>query len=449
MTGAADTIAAIATPPGMGGVGIVRISGALAPHVAQGMLGRTPRPRLATLSVFRNGDGETIDQGIALFFPQPHSFTGEDVLELQGHGGPVVLDLLLRRALDLGARIARPGEFSERAFLNGKLDLLQAEAIADLIASGTEHAARLAMRTLDGALSRRVRALAEDLTGMRTELEAALDFPDEELDLIGHAQIPGRIDRLITAAEAVKAAAHQGRLIREGINLVIAGPPNAGKSSLLNALSGMDAAIVTDIPGTTRDVLREQIQIDGMPVHIIDTAGLRHSLDPIEQEGMRRARDQIERADRVLWVFDGSLDPQLAAFDPAFLPAGVPVTFVRNKIDLVDAPPGERATPAGPEIALCARDGSGLDLLRAHLKAIAGFQGAGEGELLARRRHLDALERCLAHLTEAATTLQRAAGPELVAEDLRLAHQALGEITGEVTSDDLLGRIFSTFCIGK
>jgi tRNA modification GTPase len=446
---AANTIAAIATPPGIGGVAIVRVSGPTAAGIAHGVLGRVPTPRRASLAVFRDRSGEIIDQGIALFFPAPGSFTGEDVLELQGHGGPVVMDLLLRRTLELGARIARPGEFSERAFLNGKLDLTQAEAVVDLIESGTETAARLAARTLQGEFSRRVNALVEGLTRLRAFIEAAMDFPDEDLDLLGDGQVAGHISEIIIQAELVKASARQGQLIREGIRLVIAGAPNAGKSSLLNALSGADVAIVTDIPGTTRDVLRERIQIDGMPVHIIDTAGLRHSLDPIEQEGMRRAREQIEQADRVLWVFDAVQDPEHAALDPALLPKQVPVTFIRNKIDLAGTPPGQRATTAGPEIALCARDGSGLDRLREHLKEVAGFHGACEGELLARRRHLDALDRALAHLRSAASALRMGAAAELAAEDLRQAQRALGEITGEVTSDDLLGRVFADFCIGK
>lgn len=446
---AAETIAAPATPPGYGGVGIVRVSGPLVKEIALGVIGRIPHPRVAALASFVAADGGLIDQGISLFFPAPASFTGEDVLELQGHGGPVVIDLLLRRVLQLGARIARPGEFSERAFLNGKLDLAQAEAVADLIESTTETAARLAVRTLHGELSRRVSSLVEDLIGIRTFVEAALDFPDEEVEFLTDPRMQSDLIALIEEAEGVKAAARQGSLVREGLRVVIAGPPNAGKSSLLNALSGTDAAIVTEIPGTTRDLLRQEIEIDGMPLHIVDTAGLRHSADLIEQEGIRRAHGEIAQADMVLWVYDSVADPHHDAFDPALLPRGPAVVFVRNKIDVTGEPGGRRQTPAGADIAISARNGSGLDALREYLKEAAGFRGSAEGELIARRRHLDALERAIAQLRSAAEAFQIGAGGELVAEDLRQAQQALGEITGEFTSEDLLGRIFSSFCIGK
>jgi tRNA modification GTPase len=444
-----ETIAAVATPPGFGGVGIVRVSGPLAREIAELLLGRVPEPRFATLADFRGVGGEIIDQGIALLFPAPRSFTGEDVLELQGHGGPMVLDLLLRRTLTLGARLARPGEFSERAFLNGKLDLAQAEAVADLIESTTEVAARLAGRTLKGELSRRIERLLEGLARLRAFLEAAIDFPDEEIDFITDSQVGADLEELIGDTTALMASAQQGRLIRDGLNLVIAGPPNAGKSSLLNALSGTDVAIVTHIPGTTRDLLRQEIQIDGMPLHIIDTAGIRQARDPIEQEGVRRAREQMEQADHVLWVFDGQSDPGHECFDPSALPDCVPVTFVRNKIDLTGNPAGQEDRPSGMEIAISARTGAGLDILREHLKASCGYKGPTEGALLARRRHLDALESTLTHLDSAARVLQQAASVELVAEDLRQAQRSLGEITGEYTSDDLLGVIFSSFCIGK
>lgn len=446
---ASDTIAAIATPPGFGAIGIVRISGASTCRIAASMLGRVPKPRWASLAYFRDLDGDIIDQGIALFFPGPRSYTGEDLLELQGHGGPVVLDLLLRRVLELGARPARPGEFSERAFLNGKIDLVQAEAVADLIASGTERAARLAGRTLAGDLSHRVHVLCEDLVRLRTFLEAAIDFPDEAIDIVRDAQVARDLGALVAATRELQTGAQQGRLIREGLNLVIAGAPNAGKSSLLNALAGSDVAIVTDIPGTTRDLLRQEIQIDGMPLHIVDTAGLRHARDPIEQEGLRRAWDQIERADHILWVFDGEQDPEHAGLGRAALPPAVPVTLVRNKIDLTGMPPGRSKTPAGVEIALSARTGSGIELLRHHLKDACGLAGSTEGEFLARRRHLDALARALEGMVSAVATLDAPIALELVAEDLRQAQRALGEITGELTSDDLLGRIFSSFCIGK
>lgn len=443
------TIAAVATPPGFGGVGVVRVSGPAAFAVARGVLGRLPPARRAFFSDFLAGDGSSIDQGIALCFPAPRSFTGEDVLELQGHGGPVVMDLLLRRTLELGARLARPGEFTERAFLNGKIDLAQAEAIADLIASTTEQAARLAARTLEGAFSQRVRALVERLTRLRVLLEAALDFPDEDLDPLQSCEVSADLQRLATEAGAILADAEQGCLIREGIQLVIAGPPNAGKSSLLNALSGDELAIVTDVPGTTRDLLRHVIHVDGMPLHIVDTAGLHHATDPVEREGIRRARGQIERADRVLWVFDGAADPRHEGFDSSFLPPGVPVTFVRNKIDLAGVPPGLRRGEAGVEVAISATTGAGLDALREHLKDAAGLQGPGEGRFLARRRHLDALKRALTFLERSVDLNEMRGGAELVAEELRLAQAALGEITGEVTSDELLGRIFSELCIGK
>jgi tRNA modification GTPase len=446
---APDTIVGVATPPGFGGVGIVRVSGFLVPEIAVGLLGRLPKPRRATLAAFRDRVGEDIDQGIVLFFPAPNSFTGEDILELQGHGGPMVLDLVLRRTIELGARPARPGEFSERAFLNGKLDLAQAEAVADLVQCTTEVAAKLAARTLKGELSMRVQGLLDGLVRLRTFVEAAIDFPDEEIEFIADSQVVADLQGLIADARDLMASAHQGRLIREGLNLVIAGPPNAGKSSLLNALAGSDVAIVTEFAGTTRDLLRHEIQIDGMPLHIIDTAGLRHASDPIEQEGVRRAREQIEQADRVLWVFDSQTDPAHTDMDRSTLPRQVPVIFVRNKIDLTRTPSGLTPKPNETEIAISARTGAGMDELRRHLKEACGFRGASEGEFIARRRHLDALERASARLDSAAQVLEDSAAAELVAEDLRLAQQALGEITGEFTSEDLLGRIFSDFCIGK
>jgi tRNA modification GTPase len=445
----AETIAALATPPGYGGVGIVRVSGVLVGAIASSILGDLPTPRLAALARFREQDGQLIDQGIALFFPAPASFTGEDVLELQGHGGPVVMDMLLRRVLELGARLARPGEFSERAFLNGKLDLAQAEAIADLIESSTEAAARSAVRTLQGQFSQRVRFLVDDLIRLRTFVEAALDFPDEDVDFLADSRVAADLHELIEQTRGIKASARQGQLMREGLRVVIAGPPNAGKSSLLNALSGTEAAIVTEIPGTTRDVLRQQIQIDGMPLHVVDTAGLRHAADIVEREGIRRAEDEIAQADLVLWVYDALADPGHAWFDSGRLPAGVGVTLVRNKIDVTGDAPGLVDASPRPEIRISARTGAGLDALREHLKKIAGFNGSGEGLFLARRRHLDALQRALVHLDAAAQALDRRAAAELMAEDLRQAQHALGEITGEFTSDDLLGRIFASFCIGK
>jgi tRNA modification GTPase len=444
-----ETIAAVATSPGVGAVGIVRISGPLVPRIARAILGRVPTARFATFAAFLAESGEQIDQGIALYFPSPRSFTGEDVLELQGHGGPVVMDLLLHRTLDLGARVAHPGEFSERAFLNGKLDLAQAEAIADLIDSSTEIAARLASRTLKGEFSRRIHWLAAEFVRVRTFVEATMDFPDDETDTFGDSSLRAELHLLLDQLGVITASAQQGQLVREGLKVVIAGAPNAGKSSLMNALSGTDAAIVTEIPGTTRDVLRQEIAIDGMPLHIIDTAGLRHSADPVEFEGVRRARAQLEQADRILWVFDGFADPSHEHFDPGYLPLRVPVTFIRNKVDLSGFPVGCSAAAGAVEIALSARTGEGLTSLRQHLKDIAGFQAPGEGQFIARRRHLAALARARDHLVSAMRDFARTGTCELLAEELRLAHRALGEITGEFTTEDLLSSIFSSFCIGK
>ncbi|MFZ0790149.1 MAG: tRNA uridine-5-carboxymethylaminomethyl(34) synthesis GTPase MnmE [Chromatiaceae bacterium] len=442
----AETITAIATPPGQGGVGIVRVSGPLAGEIARGVIGLVPRPRYATFRTFADADGCPIDEGIALFFPAPRSFTGEDVLELQGHGGPLVLDLLLRRCLALGARPARPGEFTERAFLNGKLDLAQAEAVADLIESSTALGARLAVRSLQGAFSRRIESLVEGLFRVRTYLEATLDFPDEELDLAAESPLAADLAALTAQTRRVLDEAHQGERIRDGLTVTIAGPPNAGKSSLLNALAQNDAAIVTHIPGTTRDLLKLDIQVDGLPVRLVDTAGLRESKDPVEREGVRRARDQMARADLILWVYDGSL-----GFDPselADLPDAVPLTLVRNKIDLERVRP--RSVGVGAEeIHLSALTGEGLEGLRTHLRARAGVEGLGDGAFVARRRHLDALERGLAQLERARAALVSGGGAELAALDLHAAQQSFGTITGEVTQDDLLGRIFSSFCIGK
>ncbi len=444
-----DTIAAIATPPGQGGVGIVRVSGPLVIKIAQGILGRLPQPRLAALANFRDTQGETIDDGLALFFPNPHSFTGEDVLELQGHGGPVVMDLLLQRVLELGARIAQPGEFSQRAFLNGKLDLTQAEAIADLIESGTAAAARLAVRSLSGEFSERINGLVYAVTQLRMYVEAAIDFPEEEIDFLSEGKVSRDLVAIRQQLAEVQKSAAMGRLLRDGITLVIAGPPNAGKSSIMNGLSGRDTAIVTDVPGTTRDLLKEQIQIDGLPLHLIDTAGLRESGDQVEQEGIRRAREQIANADRILWVFDDQADPQHAAFNRNELPADIPVVFVRNKIDLTGTPSGITETANGSEIAISAHSENGIQLLRDYLKESVGFHGAQEGEFLARRRHLDALERAAQHLQTGEQALHKTGSGELLAEDLRQAQLSLSEITGEYTADDLLGEIFSSFCIGK
>ena len=447
----ADTIAAIATPKGFGGVGVIRLSGPDVRPIAGEVLGVLPPPRQARLAWFRDLKGEALDQGLALFFPAPHSFTGEDVLELQGHGGPVVLDLVLRRLIQLGARLARPGEFSERAFLNGKIDLTQAEAIADLIASGTETAARLARRTMSGEFSRRLQGLVDGLIRVRTYLEACLDFPEEEIDARADHAISAEVSDLVPRLEALLASAQQGCLVREGMRVVIAGPPNVGKSSLLNALTDSEAAIVTAIPGTTRDLLHREIQIDGLPLHLTDTAGLHASEDLVEREGIRRAREQIGVADAILWLTDDASDPGAQAFNPTALdlPPQVPVVLVRNKIDLSGRTPGLIRTPDGTEIALSAREGLGMQILRDHLKEMAGYQGTSEGIFMARRRHLEALNRALTAMREASNNLQQRHAWEFTAEDLRVAQEAIGEITGEFSSEDLLERIFTSFCIGK
>ena len=445
-----ETIAALATPPGRGGVGVIRLSGPRVQQISLTIAGRLPRPRHAALCNFTQADAQTIDQGLVLFFPAPHSFTGEDVLELQGHGGPVVMDMLLQRCLELGARLARPGEFSERAFLNDKLDLAQAEAIADLIDSETTTAARLATRSLQGAFSARINELVADLIHLRMYVEAAIDFPEEEIDFLSDGKVSTDLQQVIDKIREVKSSARTGRLLRDGMSLVIAGRPNAGKSSLLNALAGVDSAIVTDIPGTTRDVLRERIQIDGMPLHLIDTAGLRDSTDQIEIEGMRRAQAEIEKADAVLWVFDALSDPGHSGFAQDELPGHVPVIFVRNKIDLVPgALPAVVETGQGVQISLSAKSGTGMEALKQQLKSRMNYQGSEHAEFIARRRHLHAIERALESLYRGQNALQQHQAAELLADDLRQAQASLSEITGEFTADDLLGEIFSSFCIGK
>ncbi|VEI63525.1 tRNA uridine-5-carboxymethylaminomethyl(34) synthesis GTPase MnmE [Serratia rubidaea] len=450
-----DTIVAQATPPGRGGVGILRISGKKAAEIAQVLLGKLPKPRYADYLPFRDADGATLDQGIALWFPGPNSFTGEDVLELQGHGGPVILDLLLKRVLALpGVRIAQPGEFSERAFLNDKLDLAQAEAIADLIDASSEQAARSAMNSLQGAFSSRIHQLVEALTNLRIYVEAAIDFPDEEIDFLSDGKIEAQLNAVIGDLDQVRAEARQGSLLREGMKVVIAGRPNAGKSSLLNALAGREAAIVTDIAGTTRDVLREHIHIDGMPLHIIDTAGLREASDEVERIGIERAWSEIEQADRVLFMVDGTTTgaTEPAEIWPEFmarLPDTLPITVVRNKADITGEAQGITEVNGHSLIRLSARTGDGIEVLRDHLKQSMGFTSNMEGGFLARRRHLQALELAAQHLLQGHEQLVSAYAGELLAEELRQAQLALSEITGEFTSDDLLGRIFSSFCIGK
>lgn len=427
---------------------MVRASGPAAGAIAETLLGAAPRPRHAHFARFRTADGELIDEGLLLYFPGPASFTGEDVLELHGHGGPVVLDRLLRRVIELGARQARPGEFSERAFLNGKLDLAQAEAVADLIAASTEAAARAAVRSLQGEFSQAVQALVESLIELRVYVESAIDFPDEEIDFLSEGDVLGRLDAIAAQLAEVQTSARRGQVLRDGMTVVIAGQPNVGKSSLLNRLAGYDAAIVTDIAGTTRDVLREHIHLDGMPLHVIDTAGLRDSADPVEQEGIRRAWQAIGNADRLLLILDDRAG--LGEAEQAILtrlPPGIGTTIVRNKIDLSGAEPGIVDTEQGVEVRLSALSGEGLPLLREHLKASMGY--TGQGSFIARRRHLEALDRAQAYLAAGREQLLAHQAGELLAEDLRLAQEALGEITGAFTSDDLLGRIFSSFCIGK
>ena len=450
MPAISDTIAAISTAPGRGGIGIVRLSGSGCASIAQALIGELPPARHAALRPFLDANGEPLDQGLALYFPAPNSLTGEDVLELHAHGGPVVLDLLLRRAFDLGARLAEPGEFTQRAFLNGKLDLAQAEAVADLIESGSAQAARAALRSLQGEFSAQVHDLTEALLQLRMWVEAAIDFPEEEIDFLADRALGERMEDIRRRFTELGEAARQGALLRDGLTLVIAGRPNAGKSSLLNRLAGYDAAIVTAIPGTTRDVLRERIEIDGLPLHILDTAGLRESPDEVEAEGIRRAHLEIERADRVLFVVDASDAEAVAAIDAdlAALPTSAPRTVVMNKVDRVD---GEARVDTGDRdiVWLSAANGTGLDLLRVHLKDCVGFHPAGTGALSARARHLDALRRARAHVEEAHRLLVERHAGELVAQELTDAQRALGEITGEVSSDDLLGRIFGSFCIGK
>jgi tRNA modification GTPase len=452
MTNQADTIVAAATPPGRGGIGIVRVSGPRAPAIARAVLGDLPDARVATLRRFLATNGEPIDDGIALYFPEPNSFTGEHVLELHGHGGPVVLDLLVQRILELGARLANAGEFSQRAFLNDRLDLAQAEAIADLIDSGSAQAARAAMRSLQGEFSALVNGLVTGIIALRTFVEAAIDFPEEEIDFLADPQVQRQVTQLLESFDNVENQARQGQLLRDGMTVVIAGAPNAGKSTLLNRLAGYEAAIVTATPGTTRDVLRERLAIDGMPLHLLDTAGLRESADDIEAEGVRRARQEMSRADRILFVIDSAADPRGESFESerTRLPAGVGVTLVLNKVDLTSDRAGQpTAASSVPWIPVSASTGAGIDALRSHLKECMGFLPPEAGGVSARRRHLEALSRARQHVNLALAALQERRAGELMAEELRLGQQALGEITGEFTSDDLLGRIFSSFCIGK
>lgn len=440
-----DTIAAVATPPGRGGIGVVRVSGHDLLAFAERLSGKRPAARLATLADVKDGSGETIDQGILLYFPAPYSFTGEDVLELQGHGGPIVLQLLLARCLELGARLADPGEFTRRAFLNDKLDLAQAEAVADLIEAATAQAARAALRSLSGEFSQAVHALVERLIELRMLVEATLDFPEEEIEVVADAA--PRLVNLQADLASLRARAKQGSLLRNGLHVVLAGPPNVGKSSLLNRLAGEERAIVTAIAGTTRDTVRETIQLEGIPLHIIDTAGLRETEDTLERLGIERSWREIARADVVLQLVDASAGTTVADIAVAEqLPTGVPRVVVHNKCDLAGRQAGRYELEGCVHLELSAKTGAGIPLLHDELLRIAGWAGHGENAILARARHLEALAATDAHLTRAVMELPRL---ELCAEELRLAQKALAAITGEFSADDLLGEIFSRFCIGK
>lgn len=452
LPGREDTIAALATAPGRGGIGIVRVSGTAAPTILRTLCGDLPEPRHATLRDFT--DPETkgpLDRGLALYFPAPNSFTGEDVVEFHAHGGPVLLDMLLRAVITLGARLARPGEFSERAYLNGKLDLVQAEAIADLIESASEQAARNAVRSLQGAFSERIAELAARLVELRAYVEASIDFPEEEVDFLADPILTSRLHQLLRLLEQTRRSAGQGTLLRDGMTIVLAGKPNAGKSSVMNLFSGRETAIVSAVPGTTRDVLREHITLDQIPLHLVDTAGLHETSDVLEREGMRRALAEIDRADRLLLIVDSSQDhdPQ-ALIDEHFAGLEVPpIIVVLNKCDISGIQPGlQPVSSPTTMIAMSAVTRAGFDEFCDYLKTSMGYAGDG-GEFSARRRHLDALDRCASALSQGLERLERAAAGELLAEHLRDAQQCLGEITGEFTNEELLGQIFHRFCIGK
>ena len=443
-----DTIAAVSTPPGKGGVGVIRVSGDQVDFVIKQVLGRKIDARIAKFLPFLDKDGSILDSGLALYFPAPHSFTGEDVLELQAHGSPVVLDLIMRRILLLGVRMARPGEFSERAFMNGKIDLAQAEAIADLIESSTEQSARSAQRSLQGDFSKLVNELVEELIHLRIFVESAIDFVDEEISFLSNDAIFQQLTGLISRLENIERSAKQGSVLREGLTVVIAGRPNSGKSSLLNLLAGREAAIVTEFEGTTRDLLKEYIQIDGMPLHIIDTAGLREASDAVELEGIRRAREAINLADLVLLMMD---DRQSEYDESLFFncPVNLPVVRIRNKIDLTGNKSALKQDDKGVEISLSVKTGDGIDLLLRHLKSCAGYDIMVENVFVARRRHLDALSRAHQSVERGLHQLHTVCASELLAEDLRLAQFALSEITGAFSNEELLDRVFSSFCIGK
>lgn len=455
-----DNIVAVATPAGKGGISIVRLSGVAVPAMAMQLLGQCPKPRVATYADFLNSDDSAIDSGIALFFAAPNSYTGENVLELQGHGSPIVMQMLLRRCLQLGARLARPGEFSERAFLNGRLDLTQAEAIADLIESSTESAARSALKSLQGGFSEKINELVAAVTRLRIFVEAALDFPDEEIDFLADRKVIQQLENLRSQFDSLRALVKQGRLLRDGLKVVLTGLPNAGKSSLLNALSNQERAIVSTIPGTTRDVLDQTIEIDGLPIAIIDTAGIRKTTNEIEAEGVRRALQAQQQADLIILVVDDSHtdDVQATLLLENLLagtPPSAPVLLVRNKIDLTGRTPqplknsSSKNTSSENEVCISALTGEGLSVLKEKIKLIAGFRHTDDSQFLARERHVDALRRAENYLHSGLEQHANYHAAELLADDLSACQKALGEITGQVTSDDLLGMIFSSFCIGK
>jgi len=447
-----DIIAAIATPPGKGGIGVVRVSGGSLELLARKVAGSLPQPRQARLSKFVDEAGLVIDQGIVLYFPAPHSYTGEDVLELQGHGGPAVMNLLLSSCLSAGARLAQPGEFTLRAFLNNKLDLAQAESVADIINASTGDAARCAMRSLQGEFSRAIRDLVEALITLRIRVEASLDFPEEEIEHVGGGDVTDKLEAIRTQLEGVLMSATQGSLLREGIRVVLVGQPNVGKSSLLNQLTGEETAIVTEIPGTTRDAIRETIEIEGIPIHVVDTAGLRDTQDAVEKIGMARTRDAVGKANFILLVVDSRCG--ITAEDRQILqelPVTLPLIHVYNKIDLLTGPGGVEAPEGDSAVYVSAKTGSGVDVLRRKLLKMAGWRthASGEGIFMARQRHLHALKQARTHLKDAAGLAANAAPLELLAEELRIAQKTLSSITGEFNADDLLGEIFSRFCIGK
>jgi tRNA modification GTPase len=451
-TGNSDIIAAIATPPGKGGIGVIRVSGRSLEMLAGKIVGSLPLPRQARLSKFMDEAGLVIDQGIVLYFPAPHSYTGEDVLELQGHGGPALMNLLLSSCLSAGARLAQPGEFTLRAFLNNKLDLAQAESVADIINASTGEAARCAMRSLQGEFSRAIRSLVEALITLRILVEASLDFPEEEIEFAGQGGITDKLEAIRTELEGVLLSATQGSLLREGIRVVLVGQPNVGKSSLLNELTGEETAIVTEIPGTTRDAIRETIEIEGVPIHVVDTAGLRDTHDAVEKIGMARTRDAVGKANLILLVVDSRCG--ITAEDRQILqelPVTLPLIHVYNKIDLLATPTSVKTPEGGSAVYVSAKTGSGMDVLRRKLLEVSGWgtHASGEGTFMARRRHLHALTQARTYLKDAAALAVNAASLELLAEELRMAQKTLSSITGEFSADDLLGEIFSRFCIGK